>query len=205
MSPSGGAITLVDQPITVIAAEQDALSRHGETKMVRRMSRGVDCLELPATAGDRIAVVHGHVGREIPIPAFLDRRLAAPASGMGAKTIGRGTGRRSHCRRRRRMVAMGMGDQDMGHPLAGEAGQQCRDVLVEIRAGIDDRDLALADYVGPGALEGKRARIARDDTANARRHPLKPTIFERKLAAERDLGSHRRRLHEIPRATQRLR
>src|SRR5271163_949970 len=148
--------------------------------------------------------MHGHIGREVPIAAFLYRGVAAPTSGVGAKAIGRGPGYRLQRRCRRRMVAMSVGDQDMGHLLAGKSSQQCRDVVFEIRAGIDNRDFAVADNIGPGAAEGERARITRDDAANARRHPLEPAVFERKFAAERDLDSHARRLPEIRHAAQRL-
>ena len=88
------------------------------------------------------------------------------------------------------MVAMGVGDEDMGDPLVGEARQQCRDMLFELGAGIDHRDLALADDIGAGALEGERARIARDDAADPRRHPLEPAVFEREFAAIGNVDSH---------------
>ena len=42
-------------------------------------------------------------------------------------------------------------------------------MLVEIGAGIDHRDLAIADDIGAGAAEGERAGIARDDAADAGR------------------------------------
>src|SRR5271169_268825 len=148
--------------------------------------------------------MYGHIGHEVPIAALLDRGIAALPPGVGTEAIGRGPGCRLQRRCRRRMVAMGVRNQDVSHLFAGKSGQQCRDVLVEIRAGIDDRDVAVADDIGPGAAEGERARIARDNAANARRHPLEPAVFEGKFAAERNLDSHARSLPEIRRAAQRL-
>ena len=64
------------------------------------------------------------------------------------------------------------------------------DMLGEVGAGVDDRDLALADDIGAGASKGERARVARHDAPDARRDRLEPAVFEREIAAERDLDSH---------------
>ena len=85
---------------------------------------------------------------------------------------------------------MRMGDEDMGDGLAVERLQQRVDMILLLRAGIDHRDLAVADDVGAGALEGERAGIARDDAADQRRQPLGPPVFEGKVAAERDFTGH---------------
>ena len=69
-------------------------------------------------------------------------------------------------------------------------GEQRLDMLGEVRARVDHRDLAVADDIGPGAAEGEGAGIARDDAADHRRDRLQPAIFERKFATERDLDSH---------------
>ncbi len=174
----------------MIAAEQDAVFGQRKAQMVRGVAGRVHRLEPPAGAGDLVAVVHGDIGGEIPVAAFLDAALAAPAAGMRAKAVGRGPGRRLQRLRRRRMVVMRMGYQDMGHLLAGETREQCGDMLVEIGAGVDDGDLALADDIGAGALEGERARVARDDAADAGRHRFEPAILERHVAAERDIDCH---------------
>ena len=147
-------------------------------------------LETPAPARDLVAVGYGHIRGEIPVAAFFDPGLAAPPTGMRAKTIGPGAGCRLYRFRRRRVITMRVGNQDMGHLLAGEPLQQCRDVLFEIGAGIDHRDLAFADDVGAGASKGKRARIARDDAADAGGDRFEPAVFERKLTAEWDIDGH---------------
>src|SRR5437016_11748979 len=85
---------------------------------------------------------------------------------------------------------MGVGDKDVGHPLARETGEQRLDVLGEIGAGVDDRDLAATDNIGSGAAEGEGAGVARDDAANVRRHRLEPAVLERELTAKGDVDSH---------------
>ena len=154
---------------------------------------------LPAT---RSPSRNRDIGNEVPVAAFLDPGVAALPTGMRTETVGRRTGRRLQRLRRRRMVAMGVGDQDMGHPLAREAGEQCLDMLGEVGTGVDHRDLAAADDVGSGTPEGERARIARDDAADPRCDRLEPAVFERELAAKRDVDGHRGRLHEIARLPQ---
>jgi hypothetical protein len=88
------------------------------------------------------------------------------------------------------VVAVGVGDQDVGHPLARQTGEQGLDVLGEIGAGIDHRDLAATDDVGSGAPECEGAGVAGDDAADPRRHRLEPAVFERELAAKRNVDSH---------------
>ena len=114
---------------------------------------------------DLVAVAQDDIGDEIPVAAFLAAGLAAPSAGMRPEAVGRRAGRLFQRLRRRRMVAVGVGDEDMGDLLAGEARQQRRDMLGKVGAGIDDRDLALADDIGAGALKvngpGLRATMRR--------------------------------------------
>ncbi len=154
------------------------------------MARGVDRLDPPARAGHPLAVAQGHIGNKVPIAPLLDPGLAALASGVWAVPISHRTGHRLQLCCRGRVVAMGVGDKDVGHPLARETGEQRLDVLGEIGAGVDDRDLAATDNIGSGAAEGEGAGVARDDAANPRRHRLEPAVFERELAAERNVDSH---------------
>src|SRR5207237_6356695 len=72
-----------------------------------------------------------NIGDKIPIAALLDARLAALATGMGAEAVGRRAGCLLQRLGRRRMVAMGMGDEDVGDPFVGEAGEERRDMRSE--------------------------------------------------------------------------
>ena len=171
MSPSGGAITLVDQPITWSPLNRMPAVGQREAQMVRGVARRVHRLEAPARRrrSDRRRAP-SISGDEIPVAALLDRRVAAPAAGMRAEAVGRGAGRRLAAR-----AAAGEWSRWVWVTRIcvtcspREAGQQRLDMLVEIRAGIDHRDLAVADDIGAGAAEGERAGIARDDAADHRR------------------------------------
>jgi hypothetical protein len=186
----------------MIAAEQDPAVGQSEAQVVRGVTRSVDRLETPTIAGDPVPVLQGYIGHEVPIATLLDGGIAplAPtgqarglkAHGVGAEPVGRGAGRRLQRLRRRRVVTMGVRDQDVGHPLARETGEERLDMLGKIRTGVDHRDLANTDDVGSGSPEGEGARIARNDPADHRCDWLEPAVFERKLAAEGDLDSHDR-------------
>ena len=68
--------------------------------------------------------------------------------------------------------------------------EQRLDMLGEVGAGIDHRDLAVADDVGAGALEGEGAGVARDDAADQRRQRLGDAVLEGEVAAEGDFRRH---------------
>src|SRR6516164_1145554 len=174
----------------VVAAKQNSIIRQREAKMVRGMAGGVDRLETPTLAGDGVAVAHGHIRNEVPVPPFLDPGLAAPSSGMRAVTPGRGPGRRLQWRGRRRMVAMGVGDQDVSDPLARETGEQRLDMVSKVGAGVDYRYLVGADDIRSGPSKRERAGVAGDDAVNPRCHRFEPAIFEGEVAAERDVDGH---------------
>ena len=97
------------------------------------------------------------------------------------------------------MVAVGVGDEDVRHLLAGEVHQQRLDMLGEVGAGVDDRDLALADHIGAGAAKGERAGIARDDPADAGGHRLQLAVIVGEVAAERDVDGHGRATPKLDR------
>ncbi len=89
-----------------------------------------------------------------------DRRLLETRGGEaidgGARPFGQSGGQR-------RVVEVGVGDQDRGHPLSVQGPLQGVQVSRQIRAGVDHRDLARAHDVGPGAGEGEGARVFGDD------------------------------------------
>ena len=85
------------------------------------------------------------------------------------------------------MVAVGMGDQNMGHGFAAHGIQQRRRMGLVVGAGIDDRDLALADDVTHRAGEGERARIVAENPPHAGADFLDDAGLKRKVAVERDV------------------
>src|SRR5579862_4252848 len=112
------------------------------------MTGRVNRLEAPFRPSDRITITNHHVGDEIPVAALLATGLAASASGMRTETVCRRSGSRLDRLRRRRMVAVGMRNKDVRHALLGEASKQRTDMVFEIGAGIDNRDVALTNHVG---------------------------------------------------------
>src|SRR5579875_3247824 len=98
--------------------------------------------------------------------------------------------------RRRRMIAMGVGDEDVRDALVAEPGEQSLDMLGKIGAGIDHGDRAFADDIGAGALERERARVPRNDAAQPGRDALEPAVGDGKIAMQRKIGGHVRNLHE---------
>ena len=70
------------------------------------------------------------------------------------------------------MIAMRVGHEDMGDGFAAHRIEQRRDMRLVERTGIDDGDVALADDVGQGPLEGERARIVGEHAPHAGRDLL---------------------------------
>ena len=97
-----------------------------------------------------------------PSPTWSARAGAVRAFGQHQRA-GRGLDRR-HAGR---MIAMGVGDEDMRHGLAAHRVEQRRAVGGIVGTGIDDRDLAAADDVAHRALEGERARVVAQDAPHA--------------------------------------
>ncbi len=105
----------------------------------------VTASSAPAGAGDDVAVRQHGVGTEIKIAARLE---PADLAGMQrprspVRTFGehRRAGRRLDRRHGGRMVAMGVGDEDVGDGLAANGTEQSRDVPRVVRPGIDDGDV----------------------------------------------------------------
>src|SRR6185369_15317713 len=82
---------------------------------------------------------------------------------------------------------MGMGDENMRYRLAAHGVEQRPGMRFVIRAGINDRDLALAHDVADRAGEGERARIIAEDAAHAWAGFIGDSGLEREVAVERDV------------------
>src|SRR4030095_4203998 len=86
-----------------------------------------------------------------------------------------------------RVVAMGMGDENMRHRLAAHGVQQRFRMRLVVGTGIDDRDLPLAHDVADRAGEGERARIVAENAPYAGTGFIDDAGLERKVAVERDV------------------
>jgi len=99
-------------------------------------------------------------------------------------------------RDRWRMVAMGMGHEDMGDGFPAHGVEKGRDVRFIERAGVDDRDPAATDDVGHRPLEREWPGIVGEQPPHPRHHLLH--CFRRKVetAIERDVSAHANRPRE---------
>ena len=119
---------------------------------------------------------------------LCSRLEARPRGAVRALGINRRAGRSLDPRRVRRVVAMGVGDQDVRHGLAAHGIQQrLRRARLVVGAGIDDRDLAPAYDVADRAGEGEGARIVAQNAPHAGTGFLDHAGLQRKVAVERDV------------------
>ena len=88
------------------------------------------------------------------------------------------------------MIAVRVGDENMGDGLAAHGVKQRPDMRIVVGAGIEDRDFAAADDVTHRALEGERAGIVGDQRAHARRDLFGLAGHEIEGLVERNVVAH---------------
>ena len=97
----------------------------------------------PAVAGNDRAVGERDVRAEIKIGGGIEPRAFAdmqrPRRTVRTLGIDRRAGLGLDLGHRRRMIAMGVGDENVGHGLAAHGVEQSGDMGVVVGAGIDDR------------------------------------------------------------------
>ena len=79
-----------------------------------------------------------------------------------------------------------LSDEDVADPLAGGGRQDRLEMVVHVGAGVDHRDLAVADDVGAGAHEGERAGVVGHDTTDQRRQTIAGAVVEGDVPNEGD-------------------
>ena len=126
----------------MIAGKERLLFFQGKADVVRCVTRRMHALNCPAIAFNNVAVAHFNIRHKIHIAVFF-----ADAAAMRSVTIGRRAGQFLERRSSRRMIAMRMRDENMRDGLAFERAHQCFNMRVDHRAGIDHRDLTVADDV----------------------------------------------------------
>ena len=175
----------------MIADEIDLSLGPRERQMIGGVAGRCDRLQRPALPFDDVAVLDFDIRPEIAIGAGLRIVFLAlearPRSAVRPLGINRRAGGGLDPRRVRRVVAVGMGDQNMRHGLAAHGVQQRLGMRLVVGSGIDDRDLALANDVTDRAGEGERARIVAEDTPHAGTGFIDDTRLERKVAVERNV------------------
>ena len=191
----------------VVAREQQIALHLGEAHVVGDVAGGVEALDAEPVADQHIAVAHDDVGDEVPISRLglltsvgcvrpvrrirpVNRVVAgAGIDRMGPEPVGGSSRRRRQRGGRGRVVRVGVGDQDVRHRSTVERREQGVDVGGQVRAGVDDGHLGLAEHVGPCSPGGVLARVVRHHTDDA--------VGDRhRLAVPRvELGQERRGHH----------
>ena len=120
----------------MVAAEQRLFLGQRVAHMVCGMAGGGDAAQREAITGEHVAITHHGVGHKIAIRAFfhLAFGVAMRSGGEGlcsAPGFQRGGGGR--------MIAVGVGDQDVADPARADRLFQRGDVGGNIRTGIDHR------------------------------------------------------------------
>jgi hypothetical protein len=182
-------------PHDMIAGEERALFGKREAEMVRSVARRMNRRHAPTRSRHDIAVAQGVIGTEVVIAAFFGdaahtSAILGAARAVGTEAVSGGARHVLQRRRRRRVIDMGMGDENVRHGLAGERFEQRFHMRGDCRAGIDDGDAVPADDVGAGALEGEGARVARDDAADERAQRGDGAVLDLEIAAEGNLNGH---------------
>ena len=122
--------------------------------------------------GERVALPHRPVRLVVAIGGGIEVADLAGAE-RARRTVRRAAddprpGARPQQTRARRMVAMGVGDDDRCHGFRAEIGQQGIDMSRIVRSRIDHRDASMTDDVGAGAAGGEGAAVRRDPAAHER-------------------------------------
>ena len=161
----------------MVAGEQEIGFLECVRHVVGRVSGRRHRFHGPAGAADLFAVGERDIGAEIHVGAGVEpARLAdvqRTRQAVGALRINLGAGCGLDLGHGGGMIAVGVGDENVGDGLPAHGVEQRADMRVVIGAGVEDRDLAAADDVADRALIGERAGIVGDDGAHARRHLLR--------------------------------
>ena len=196
MFPSGGAITLVDQPMTWSPESSVFSCGSGKRHVVGGVARREHAFDPPVAALDDVAVVDLHIGNEIRVAAGVEAHVAARSGGAGWSGavrpvgIGRGPGQRLEPGRQGRVIVVGMGDQDVADRFAVERSDKGVEMRFVERPRVDHGHVSPADDVGACAGEGEGARVVGDHSPQQGRDLGDLAILEVDFAFERNVAAH---------------
>src|SRR6187399_2170427 len=136
------------------------------------MARRRHGLNGPAVAADVLTILERNVRTEIAVGTGIERIELADMQGPRRTMWTLGTDGRTRSRldgwHGRRMIPMGVGDENMRHRLAAHGVEQRTDMRRIVGARIDDRDFPAAEEVAHGPLEGEWTRVVGHDSPHAR-------------------------------------
>jgi hypothetical protein len=155
----------------MVTDEIDLSLRPGKGEMIGGVAGRGDGLQPKAFAFDDVTIPELDVGAKIAVGAgfriVLFALEARPRGAVRALGVDRRAGGGLDPRGVRRVVAVGVGDENMRHGLAPDGTEQRPGMRLVVGAGIDDGDITLAHDVAHRAGEGERARIVAEDTPHA--------------------------------------
>ena len=136
--------------------------------MATKMTGRVKCLQRPVRASEALAVAKKKIGREGQVQALAavgqvggkpgHHRTAA--RGCGSEGVDGRIGQGGKARRKFGMVAMGVGDNYGGDPLArADGAQNCGEMRGIVRTGVDHGKVGSAEDPGVRAPAGERRRV----------------------------------------------
>ena len=135
------------------------------------MARRGDGLDGEARSLKPLAVTEHRVGRVVAVVRGIEALGPVP---LRCERLGADDARARSLPqpvRKRTVIAMGMGDEDRLDLFALDRGEDRREMGSVSRARIDDRDRAVADDIGAGAVEGEGRGVRRDEAAHKRGEP----------------------------------
>ena len=165
--------------------------------MVGGVAGRMEDFERPVRALDLVAVSDAHVGRKRMIDELFAGRhvsgLCPRPLTATAESEDRGTGgsRQSGCAVA--MVAVGVGDDNVGDRASSGGGENGGAMGFVLRPRINDGEPCRADEIGIGAAKCERAGIGCHDAHDTWRHGLGMAVAERHRRFEGDLGQGRPR------------
>ena len=156
----------------MIAAKHGLLVIQRKRHVVGTVSRCKHAFQRPAGAFDHITVPDLDIGPEFMIPGSIqchvarNYRLGRTPGPVRTVTVGSGSCRLLQSAGQRRVITVGVGDDDMGDGFPAHCVQQGGKMVFILRTGINDGDTARADNIGIGALERERSGIVAGNAAH---------------------------------------
>ena len=183
----------------VIAGEQEIRLLQRKGHVVGGMAGRRDRLDRPARARDDFAISKRAVGTEIGVVARVQSRgltdIERARGTMCAFGEDHGAGCGFDPRHGGGMVAMGVGNENVGDGFPAHGIEQRGDMRLVEWTGIDDGDLPAAHDIGDGPLEREWPGIVGEEAPHAGHHLLYRFRREIKALVERNVRAHARRTH----------
>src|SRR6185295_6445471 len=158
------------------------------------MARRRHGLNGPAVAADVLTILERNVRTEIAVGTGIERIELADMQGPRRTMWTLGTDGRTRSRldgwHGRRMIPMGVGDENMRHRLAAYGVEQRTDMRRIIGTRIDDGDFSAAEDIAHGSLEGEWTRVVGHHSPHARHRLVDHVRRKLEILVERNVVVH---------------